>query len=121
MYRTVHILTVILFCLTLSATVLADDPQAVAEVKKFHEDYYKNIATYTVEQALECFVPEFIGYIYAYDEKGLKARLHMIQGNSFDPEDWIINMAGPDDLRKYVENIIRQVRALPERNKTRFN
>ncbi|MFC1528356.1 hypothetical protein ACFL5B_00450 [Candidatus Latescibacterota bacterium] len=118
MCRIVHILAVVLFCFTLSAAVWADDPQAVAEVRKFHEDHYKKLETDTPEQALERFAPGFIGYAANSD----RVRLYMFHGGIIDPEDWIINIAGPDDLRKYVENTIREATITrPERKKTRSN
>ncbi|MBT4484300.1 MAG: hypothetical protein HOC71_11570 [Candidatus Latescibacteria bacterium] len=110
MYRIVHILTLVLFCLTLSAAVWADDPQAVAEVKNFHEDHYKKLETDTPEQVMERFAPGFIGYRANYNNPSL----YMIKGGFLDPEDWIIDIAGPDDFRKYVEGVIKVQPAMIE-------
>ena len=71
MYRISHILTITLFCLTLSAAAWAQDPQedvyvhvksdqaiaAEMEVRKFVEDHIKSYFTDTPEQILEHYIP----------------------------------------------------------------
>jgi len=102
MFRAVISSIIIITCVAFSAVAWAQKSQDENQVREFMQRMIDAEQNGKTEQILSCWAPDYVAYVARVE----KASLYLLRGENLDiidPEDWLVLMTGPEELRKYAE------------------